>query len=188
MARLSKIDWISAGFRALTLGGPQALNIEKIAVDLGVSKGSFYWHFKNLGIYKSAMIDHWVSEGTDRLINVTLSEKTEPIERLKHLIGVIADTETTRYGGAMVESAIQNWAKFDPEVSEKIHQVDETRLDFLAKQMVETGQSQAKAQQSARILYATLIGLENIPETTPNSLKDDLNMLLDALLYAAKRI
>ncbi|MCF6306215.1 MAG: TetR/AcrR family transcriptional regulator [Rhodobacteraceae bacterium] len=183
MARLSKTDWISAGFRALTLAGPQALNIEKIAVDLGVSKGSFYWHFKSLGMYKSAMIDHWVSMGTNRLIAHVTSEHSDPTDRLKQLIAEIADTEFSKYGGQQAESAIRNWAKFDPEVGRSVHKVDQLRLEFLEQQFNETGQINPK--QSARILYAALSGLENMAENTPSKLKQDLGYLLDALLLAA---
>lgn len=180
MARLSKIDWIQAGFRALTLGGLQALNVEKIAVDLGVSKGSFYWHFKNLGMYKSEMIEHWVSMGTSRLITHVTSEHSDPTDRLKQLIGEIADTEFSKYGGQQAESAIRNWAKFDPEVGRSVHKVDQLRLEFLEQQFNEAGQVNPK--QSARILYAALIGLENMAQNTPSKLKQDLNYLLDALL------
>lgn len=61
---LTTDDWIRAGFRALTSGGPQAIKVEAIARRLHVSKGSFYWHFKDLSALQGAMLAHWLHSAT----------------------------------------------------------------------------------------------------------------------------
>lgn len=45
----TKADWVAAGLSALTAGGIEAVRVERLAVILGVSKGPFYWRFKNRG-------------------------------------------------------------------------------------------------------------------------------------------
>ncbi len=180
MARLGKIDWITAGFRALTAAGPQALVIEKIAVDLGVSKGSFYWHFKNLKTFKADMIEHWASAGTKQLIDNTTQSQADPAGRLSHLIAQIAGSDISKYDGPSAETAIRDWAKYDPAVAAKISAIDDIRLSFVTAQFCEAGQDNPVAKQSARIMYAALIGLESMPHH--QSLKRDLDRLLSALL------
>ena len=53
--RLGPEDWVMAGFRALAADGPQAVRAETLARGLGATKGSFYWHFKDLAALHQAM-------------------------------------------------------------------------------------------------------------------------------------
>ena len=53
--RLSVDDWIQAGFAILADGGPNALRVDRLCERLGVTKGSFYWHFADLAAYRDAL-------------------------------------------------------------------------------------------------------------------------------------
>ncbi len=53
--RLSVDDWIQAGFAILADGGPNALRVDRLCERLGVTKGSFYWHFTDLHAYRTAL-------------------------------------------------------------------------------------------------------------------------------------
>ena len=57
--RLGREDWILAGFRALVAGGPEAVRVEPVARGLGLTKGSFYWHFAGLAEWHAAMLAYW---------------------------------------------------------------------------------------------------------------------------------
>ncbi len=66
--RLSVDDWIQAGFALLADGGPNALRVDRLCERLGVTKGSFYWHFADLPAYRSALIAAWGNlQDQDRL-------------------------------------------------------------------------------------------------------------------------
>lgn len=57
--RLSVDDWIQAGFALIVDGGPNALRVDKLCERLGVTKGSFYWHFADLPAYRTALLEAW---------------------------------------------------------------------------------------------------------------------------------
>ena len=67
-ARLSKQDWISAGFSALQANGPSALKAEPLARALNTTKGSFYWHFRDVPAFHKHMLTHWEDEALTGLI------------------------------------------------------------------------------------------------------------------------
>ena len=81
-------DWIKGGFRALASGGEQAIRIEAIAREMKVSKGSFYWHFKNLATLKKDMLEHWAKLATFDIIADLSGPEISPTKQLKLIINL----------------------------------------------------------------------------------------------------
>jgi len=184
--RLSQLDWIQAGFRALTSGGHTAIKAEVIARELKVSKGSFYWHFDNLPAFKNAMLEHWVSVGTENIIIELAEYESDSIEQLRLLIRTITAESNSPYGGLLAEAAIRDWARFDSDVSQSLIQVDQTRLKYLAMLFRRAGGSAKTSRQFAAIIYGALIGLEHLSHEKLAKLKSDLPALLDVLIKSLK--
>jgi len=182
MGKLNAEDWIRAGFRSLTMGGPQAIKIEKIAVDLKVSKGSFYWHFKNLQSYKAAMMAFWQQWGTAQVIAQINTKDASAKERLVHLLTTATEPNRADIGGRQAEAAIRDWAKYDKNVAATIREIDRTRLEYVAALFEQTGQSPPRAAQSARIVYGALIGLETLHSPHGDFIREDLLELLEKLI------
>jgi AcrR family transcriptional regulator len=59
LRQLGREDWIEAGLRLLCETGPAALRVEPTAKRLGVSKGSFYWHFRDRAAWRDALLAYW---------------------------------------------------------------------------------------------------------------------------------
>jgi AcrR family transcriptional regulator len=55
----NRLSWLNAGLQALTSQGPAGLRVMQIAKQMGVTKGSFYWHFKDLAEFQAAVLDEW---------------------------------------------------------------------------------------------------------------------------------
>ena len=108
---LEPTDWIKAAFRALTAGGPQAVRVEKLARDLGVTKGSFYWHFDDLSALQSAMLAHWQSVSTDDVIGMAEEAETDLAVLLEGLLIEAVSGAAADYGGPLAEMAIREWAR-----------------------------------------------------------------------------
>ena len=49
-------DWLKAARLALLHRGPDAVRVEPLARGLGVTKGSFYWHFKDRNALLEALL------------------------------------------------------------------------------------------------------------------------------------
>ncbi|MGH1358776.1 MAG: TetR/AcrR family transcriptional regulator [Burkholderiaceae bacterium] len=182
MNKISKLDWIQGGFRTLTSDGHLAIKAEVIARDLGVSKGSFYWHFDNVAAFKIAMLEHWVAQGTDGIMSQVRNADAEPSDQLRSLVNTITAELNAPYGGLLAESAIRNWARFDPQVLLSVRRVDQSRLKFLASLFRRAGGSAEISRRFANLFYSGLIGLEYLTHERLAKLKTDLPVLLDLLL------
>lgn len=179
---LTKLDWLQAGFRALTKAGPIALKAEPLSKSLAVSKGSFYWHFKDINAFKAAMISYWEQAATADVIAHINGGTANPIEKLYVLALRSTELPSEKHGGPASESAIRNWAKYDPEIAIIVSKIDTQRIAFTKSLFQQAGHTKTQASQSARLLYSALIGLEILaPEglTTP---PQDLSHLVTLLL------
>jgi len=179
---LTPPDWIKAGFRALSLGGPQAINVEAIARDLAVSKGSFYWHFKDITAYRAAMLAHWVQVATDDIIAQIQDEASPPRQQLETLAHIATGSRAEPYGGRLAEAAIRDWARLDKNAAAALRAVDAKRLGFLKALFGACGFNPAQSAAHANLFYATLIGLEQLPRQTGPSRRNTLIGLVDLLL------
>jgi AcrR family transcriptional regulator len=157
---LDPTDWIKAAFRALTAGGPQAVRVEKLARDLGVTKGSFYWHFDDLPALQSAMLAHWQSVATDAVIATAETAQTSLEDLLTGLLAEAVAGTGADYGGPLAETGIREWARSHAGAAQAVALVDERRLSFLQAQFENRGLAPDHAAQRAALFYATLLGAE----------------------------
>jgi AcrR family transcriptional regulator len=177
MSRLSQTDWIAAGFRALTTTGPQALKAEPLARTLGTTKGSFYWHFKDVPAFQTAMLDHWEEQATKGIIDA-LNTVPDVVQKLRAL-AKISTAPQDQYGGIGAEPAIRAWAKGDIKVAQAVHRVDQDRLEYLAGIFNEMG---LKKPDMPRLFYASLIGLQEIADGDDTTSSAPLATLADLMI------
>ncbi len=147
---LNKQDWLEAARIAMAEQGVKGVKVEVLARHLGVSKGSFYWHFKNRAALLQDLLDYW-AQTTDWLIEQASLEIT-PETRLEHLFKAISKL------GVTGEDAIHTWAKHDATVAKCLREVETKRLSFLQTLFVEQGFSDEEANQRAELCYLTFLG------------------------------
>jgi len=178
--QLTPEDWIAAGFRALASGGLAAIRAEAIARDLGVSKGSFYWHFKDVPTFREVMLTHWEDQATDRILAMVEAGAPDPGGRLQLLADLATSDLDGPYGGFHTEAAIRAWARSDPVAAAVQTQVDRRRLAYLAACFDEAGLPDAMLR--ARLSLAALVGAQHLAPTEPASQRAQLRLLLALLL------
>jgi len=66
--QLSATDWLRQGLKTLAQSGFTALKAEPLAKAMGVSRGSFYWHFADIGVYHAAILKHWRDVAAEQVI------------------------------------------------------------------------------------------------------------------------
>lgn len=181
-SKLSSKEWIEAAFRALSIAGPQAIKAEAIARDLGVSKGSFYWHFTNIADLKTKMLAHWFEAATQEIIAQVNEVEGSPADKLTTLINLATGNKNAPYGGVSVEAAIRDWGKFSDEAGEMVKRVDKQRLNYLVEQLIASGHDEKSARSNAEILYAGLIGLEILAIEDLANLHSGMHILLKKML------
>ena len=169
--RLSPEKWITAGFEALIADGPAALAAEPMARRLGTTKGSFYWHFKDVPAYHAALVRHWHADALADVMTRLQSEDA-PETRLRSFGHHILDTTT--------EAALRVWAQTDTAVAASMAEVDAERLTYLQHLLNQFG---LRNSAFATAILATLIGLPEIKSPTdPHAAFD---ALVDTILALA---
>ena len=69
--RTPRETWVREGLRFLAEGGPDAVRVEPLAAALGVTKGGFYWHFRNRAELLDALLDLWEQQLVDEAIEAS---------------------------------------------------------------------------------------------------------------------
>lgn len=181
---LTPEDWIKAAFRLLTSAGPKAIRVDYLCRELGVTKGSFYWHFTDLAALRAAMVEHWRHVATRDVITSMTSADLSPRELFIRLFETVLAMPERDYGGPMTEAAIRHWAAGDDAVQKVVRDADTERLAFLTLQMRGAGLAGPEARSRASLLLATLIGLEQLAGE-PALPRLDISGFVDAMLTPA---
>ena len=126
--RTPRSSWIAEGLRALGAGGPDAVRIESLAQALGVSKGGFYWHFRDRQSLLEEMLDAWERTWVDEVVEAVEAEDGDARSRLRRLFALAAASGAELL---KIELAIRNWARREEAVAERLRQVDNRRMDYM---------------------------------------------------------
>jgi AcrR family transcriptional regulator len=180
--RLSPEDWIAAAFRALGQGGIGAVRAEVLARALGVSKGSFYWHFSDLPDLRRRMLAHWLDQATARILSLAEAAGPDPRARLDRVLALAVSDLADPYGGLSTEAAIRDWARTDPEAAKAQGSADSARLAYLAGLLGDLGLPAPDAAQAARLVLMAYTGAVHLSIADRDALGQDLARLLAALL------
>ena len=152
--RIGPAEWIEAGVTLLAEGGIDAVRVEPLAARLGVTKGSFYWHFKDRAALYAAILDHWRATSTADVIDLLERQGGSAAERLRRLFATtVVDPRRPQ-----LTTAVRAWARTDRLAAEAIASADAERIAYVEGLLVEHGLETATAAVRARILYLTLMG------------------------------
>lgn len=155
----SKRDWLEAGLRVLSEGGAPALTIERLCAELGLTKGSFYHHFKGMSGFKTDLLEHFETEHTSRYIAGAEVGGGPAVTRLHRLMNLILEDKG---GNHELEIAMRAWALQDSEVQALQRRVDRLRVDYLKSLWRELGGAEADVEPMAHLLYLVLVGAQQV--------------------------
>lgn len=130
--RTPKGSWIDAALRALAAGGPDAVRVDALAKELGVTRGGFYWHFDNRQALLTAMLDTWERSAIDEVLERVESEGGDARARARRA-GMLTFSDEL----LPLDLAVRDWARRDGEVAERLRRVDNRRMDYLRLQLRE---------------------------------------------------
>lgn len=167
--RLNTDRWITAGFDALRQAGPQALAAEPLARRLGTTKGSFYWHFKDVPAYHAAMLARWQTNARAALAEQR--EQDGPADRRLRSFGQAMLADTT-------EPCLRIWARSLPDVTHALAAIDAERLSHIEDLL---GQLGLRNAGFARAMLATLVGLPQMADDSEKS-TEAFETLVDTVL------
>ena len=149
---LTRDDWISAAWDMLGENGLDGVRVEPLARRLGVTKGSFYWHFKDRQQLMEALLDRWFSIWDDQMLP-DMEEAANPADRIWALFESVLGRLTR---GQTV--SLRMMSHSDADVARRIDERDAQRLSFLTSQLVEIGFAPDEARVRGQVYQTIMTG------------------------------
>jgi AcrR family transcriptional regulator len=168
--QLSAKDWLDQGLATLAAHGAGALKADPLAKALGVSRGSFYWHFADIAAFRTAILAYWREISAERVIaDLEAAEVDDP------LLLLLRRTFSSRL---TLEKAVRSWATFDAEARAAVQAIDRRRVDYIEGRLKSSGLADDVAQARAQILYWTFVGYalsdKQLPKARQETVYDEL--------------
>lgn len=145
--------FLAAGMQVLARDGYGGFKQAAVCAETGLTTGAFYHSFRNWKAFETALIAHWRSEATDRLV-AWLDVQPSPHERVEALIAVALGLPHRS------EAALRVWAASDDDVRAALLAVDEKRRVAVARYTCELGVPAEHAERLAATSMLLLIGHE----------------------------
>ncbi len=132
--RLTREDWLRRALDAVAREGRGRMSIDEIVAAVGVTKGSFYWHFKNREEFVDSLLDFWVEDNTARVPRLIQSLGGSPEERLLALAQAIINHDWAKH-----DVAIHAWALREERVAKAVTRAEGIRFKLVRSLFAEMG-------------------------------------------------
>jgi AcrR family transcriptional regulator len=177
--RTPRTAWIGAALQALAAGGPDAVRVESLAANLGVSKGGFYWHFTDRQALLDEMLDTWEQSMVDDVIARVDSHPGDARAKLKQLFELAAS-----YSDAFArELAIRDWARREKKIAERLRRVDNRRMEYMGALFRHICADEDDAEARSMLAFSLLVGSYFIAARHPHKSRSQLlRLAVDRLL------
>lgn len=164
--RFTRAEWLAAALNVLSQEGQARLNVERLAAELGVTKGSFYHHFRNRSDFVEQLLAFWEDEYTDRLRRVLETSLEPPCVRLLQIMTAVEREELTQF-----DTAFRSWAAQDDAVARVVRRVDTTRFETIKAIFAEIGFTgdELVERTSIWLLFHSSLSSVYVPDSTPLS-------------------
>lgn len=155
--QLDRKAWVVAAIELLAKEGVAGLRVELLAKHLKVTKGSFYWHFKDRRDLLDAVLEHWKDGRIRDIVKQTRAEPGKELSQIHHVIDVYSASRSRK--GMMIELAVRDWARRDAAAGQVVEEVDTTRLECARSLFLACGVPMAEASSRSMLLYAYVFGV-----------------------------
>ena len=184
--RLTRDDWLAAAHAAVVEGGFDKLRVLLIAKALGVTRGSFYWHFSDHAELRAALLANWRQRQLAAMDALQQVAGDDPQADLDHVLDAAlahagADLEHMRF-----ELALRGLGRRDAAVARQLAEVDALRLKLFTQKFQRLVGDAGIALDLARLFYLALVGSHQALARpgNPPQLKDQLKRLIGTYLVA----
>ena len=148
----SKKSWLDAALQALASGGIDQVRVESLAKKLGVTKGSFYWHFKDREQFLDELLNFWAEQSTQ----VVIANPNYPTDSKARVRAVAADI--VRHDLGKLDPHVRSWTQYDKRRARVVAKIDKVRFEFLRDLFLAAGFSMIGSDLRAQSLYRYVLG------------------------------
>lgn len=146
--------WIDEGLATLSTGSIDAVRVEVLAERLGVTKGGFYGHFTDRNALLEAMLDAWEIEAVDEVLAAVDREGADSKSRARRAGALTFSDERL----LPLDLAIRDWARHDQRAAERLHRVDNRRMELLRETMRTFCDDHDEVEARSLLAFSAAIG------------------------------
>ena len=143
--RLSREAWLAEALEVLA-EDPAHLRVDQLAQRLGVSKGSFYWHFENREEFSRALAEYWKDADTQSVVRAMAEADGSPERQFRVMIKAIIEGRLAKY-----DLAVRAWARIEPSIAPIVREVDEIRMQNVRRLFEEMGFEEPELSVRSRV-------------------------------------
>ena len=154
-SRLDRQAWIDAAYRLLAAEGVERVRVLPLARSLGVTRGSFYWHFQSRHQLLDALVALWESKNTRAVVEAVTRPAEDLPERFLHIARCWLDQSIY---DPRLDIAMRDWARRDKRILDLVHKADEARIAAFARIFAAEGETPRMAFIRARVVYYMQMG------------------------------
>lgn len=145
--------WLNAGLKVLHERGVDRIKVVSMAGRLGLTSGSFYWHFKNVQDLLDSILEYWENHLTDHIVRDAQQFDGPPDNRILNLM-----LQVIREDATMPDHAISVWAKHSAKTRVVYHRTIAKRFEFAKWMFEQSGFSTPDAAARGRLMVTSLMG------------------------------
>lgn len=153
--RLSRSDWLAAARSALIAGGWDSVKVDRLAKRLNVTRGGFYWHFRDRDDLLDALLADWERQTNAMFESAIGGDHADGDAEFRALTN--AWIEEDIYSPAY-DSAVRDWARTSERATEAVRRVDQHRIEIIQRIFADLGFAETEAMVRARITYFHQVG------------------------------
>lgn len=174
--RLSYDDWVNGGLELLAREGISAIRIPRLCTELGVTKGSFYWHFDDLEHFMAAMADRWGQMQAEAVRALAALDSVPVGARIEQMAAMLVDPQHW-----LVEASVREWSRTDETVAQAVQALDQRIFQTMCTIMVDLGFEPAQARLRAGAMVYLGIGLIHGRDNLPTPTSAEMQAVIDLL-------
>ncbi len=180
---LNEWDWVNAATEILVQENVRGIRIDALCKKLGVTKGSFYWHFASRAELLKAMLSNWRRRMTLNIIQNLSRGSANSKSRLLSLLTLPRRPRAPEF--AQVEQSIRDWGRRVAQANEAVGEVDRIRFEYFVKLFQDLDFSPDDARRRAYLAYTIMMGDSILHHTIQDVDSEDL--MLEAVELLTQR-
>lgn len=185
MTKVSTQTWLDLGFATLLKEGCDGLSAEKMAKNLGITRGSFYHRFGSREGYVTALLDAWAASCAQQIEQSQAFLSTPSTLRDSKPLSPLH--EYAWHLPHQLDIAVRSWSQRDPLVQQYQSRVDKMRLSHVLSIFKSLNISITKANRISQVAYISLVGAQHVVSNVKSLSFDQFKHALDATLQDALR-
>ena len=152
--QLQRFDWLLKALEIFVEEGIDSIRITRLANELGVTRGSFYWHFQNREDLIDSLVSFWKDKNTAAITD-SVAQASSLADGIFHFFEICIDDSQF---DPRLDLALREWARRSTEIRALLDSEDAIRIEALRQFYLRFDYPMPQALIRARVLYYSQIG------------------------------